>query len=171
MPRLADVRVAADNLTGSQKQLVKFGLIGVVAVFTDLCMYWVFLNLLPENVISGSVRNEVVAKALSFVCGLMVTYHLNKRWTWRRKDRSNRRLVKFMTAYGISLLLNVAINTGALELLHHQEPFTALPFKYVIAFVLATGICASFTFVGQKFWIFRTKEEAESELDEPAQGE
>ena len=150
--------MATVALSESQKQLVKFGLIGVLAVLTDLSTYWLFLNSLPEQLTVGSVRNEVVAKALSFLCGLLVTYQLNKRWTWRRKDRSNRRLVKFMLTYGISLVLNVTINTGMLELLHHQDPFTALPFKYFIAFVVATGVCASFTFVGQKFWIFREGE-------------
>lgn len=153
------VTKATAALSESRKQLVKFGLIGVLAVLTDLSTYWIFLNALPENVASGSMRNEVVAKALSFLCGLLVTYQFNKRWTWRRKDRNNRRLVKFMLTYGVSLVLNVAINTGALELLHKQEPFTTLPFKYFIAFVLATGVCATFTFIGQKFWIFRNPEE------------
>ena len=147
--------MATVALSESRKQVVKFGLIGVLAVLTDLSTYWVFLNTLPENFASGSMRNEVVAKALSFLCGLLVTYQFNKRWTWRRKDRSRRRLVKFMATYGISLVLNVAINTGMLELLHHQDPFTALPFKYFIAFGVATGTCATFTFVGQKFWIFK----------------
>ncbi len=88
----------------------------VLAVLTDLACYWIFLNLLPEEVANGTMRNEVVAKALSFLCGLLVTYQFNKRWTWRRKDRNNRRLVKFMLTYGISLVLNVVINTGMLEL-------------------------------------------------------
>ena len=62
-----------------------------------------------------------------------------------------------MLTYGISLVLNVVINTGMLELLHRQPPFTNLPYKYFIAFAVATGLCASFTFLGQKFWIFRSE--------------
>ena len=146
------------KLTESNKQLVKFGLIGVLAVLTDLCMYWVFLNVLPEKAF-GWVGNEVLAKGMSFLCGLLVTYQFNKRWTWRTKDRSNKRLVKFMLTYGISLVLNVVINTGALKVLLGNETFAGVPFKYFIAFVIATGVCATFTFLGQKFWIFRTKGE------------
>ncbi len=139
------------------KQLVKFGSIGVLAVLTDLAAYWVFLNLLPEGILPGALGNEALAKTLSFLCGLMVTYHLNKRWTWRRKDRSNRRFVKFMAIYGISLLLNVGINSALLQLLHGQEAFAAIPYKYFVAFVGATGFCSVFNFLGQKFWIFRVK--------------
>lgn len=146
------------KLTESNKQLVKFGLIGVLAVLTDLCMYWTFLNVLPEKAFGGWLGNEVLAKGMSFLCGLLVTYQFNKRWTWRKKDRSNKRLVKFMLTYGISLVLNVSINTGALKVLLGNEAFAGVPFKYFIAFVIATGVCATFTFLGQKFWIFRVKE-------------
>src|SRR5436190_3997117 len=104
-------------LTESRKRLIKFILIGMLAVLTDLAMYWVFLNTLPEHALPGTMGNEVLAKALSFLCGLMVTYHLNKRWTWRRKDRSNRRFVKFLLTYGFSLALNVTLNAALLRLL------------------------------------------------------
>jgi len=137
------------------KQIVKFGFIGVLAVLTDLAAYWVFLQLLPEMAIAGGFGNEAVAKTLSFLCGLMVTYHLNKRWTWRRKDRSDRRLVKFMLTYGISLLMNVGINTGLLHLLHNHPWLVGVPYKYFVAFVGATGFCSVFNFVMQKFWVFR----------------
>ena len=142
-------------LTETRKRLIKFILIGMLAVLTDLSMYWVFLNILPEHVLPGMMGNEVLAKALSFLCGLMVTYHLNKRWTWRRKDRSSKRLAKFLLTYGFSLALNVTLNAALLRLLLGHQEFAPLPNKYFIAFVGATGICATFTFLGQKFWIFR----------------
>lgn len=154
-------------LSEGHKQLTKFGFIGVLAVITDLSAYYVFLNLLPENALPGTLGNEALSKTLSFLCGLMVTYHLNKRWTWRRKDRSNTRFAKFMLTYGISLLLNVGINSGLLHVLHTQDWLAALPHKYLIAFVGATGFCATFNFLGQKFWIFKAPgplDELEEEL-------
>ena len=150
----------SDNVAEHNKQLVKFGLIGVLAVLTDLGCYWILLNVLPENALPGMLGNEALAKTLSFLCGLMVTYHLNKRWTWRRRDRNDRRFVKFMLTYGISLLLNVGINTAMLFLLHEREVFAPVPHKYLMAFVVATGLCSGFNFLGQKFWIFRPAEAA-----------
>ncbi|MBK7384464.1 MAG: GtrA family protein [Flavobacteriales bacterium] len=148
--------MVAIALSESRKQITKFVLIGMLAVLTDLAMYWVFLNNLPEQVLPGTLGNEVLAKALSFLCGLMVTYHLNKRWTWRRKDRSNRRFMKFLLTYGVSLVLNVSLNAGLLHLLYGYESLAFLPNKYFIAFAGATGVCATLTFLGQKLWIFRS---------------
>lgn len=138
------------------KQLTKFAFIGGLAVLTDLGAYWVFLNVLPEQALPWELGNEALAKTLSFLCGLMVTYHLNKRWTWRRKDHSSKRFAKFMFTYGISLVLNVGINSGLLHVLHEHALFAAVPYKYFIAFAGATGFCATFNFLGQKFWIFNS---------------
>lgn len=143
------------ELKESNKQLVKFGFIGVLAVLTDLACYWAFLNLLPENALPGGLGNEPLAKTLSFLCGLSVTYYFNKRWTWRRRDRNDRRLAKFLLTYGISLILNVGINSGLLYGMT-IEPFTDIPNQYLVAFIGATGICSAFNFVGQKFWIFNS---------------
>lgn len=143
-----------DSLSENKKQLTKFIIIGVLAVITDLACYTAFLQIITEDVF-GMVSNEAVCKTLSFLCGLSVTYSLNKRWTWRRKDRDHRRLVKFMLTYGVSLVLNVSINSLLLYILHDQELFAAVPKKYLVAFIGATGFCSAVNFVGQKFWIFK----------------
>jgi putative flippase GtrA len=150
----------AKALSENKKQLTKFVLIGGLAVLTDLACYYLFLRLLPGDALHGPMDNEAVSKSFSFLCGLSVTYWFNKRWTWRRKDHDTGRLMRFLLVYGVSLLLNVGINSGMLHLLYTQAPFTELPLKYLIAFVVATGTCSAFTFLGQKFWIFKPGEEA-----------
>lgn len=140
--------------TPLKKQMIKFVIIGVMAVIVDLCFYYIFLNILPE----GSyfeLGNEAVAKALSFLCGMVVTYTFNKFWTWKKKDRSNRRLVKFISLYGCSLIVNVAVNSGLLFILHEWEEFAILPYKYFIAFSGAVGVTALLNFLGQKYWVFK----------------
>ena len=42
-----------------------------------------------------------------------------------------------------------------LAVLHQNDLFAAVPHKYLVAFVGATGICSVFNFIGQKFWIFK----------------
>lgn len=141
-------------LPGVQKQLVKFAVIGVGAVLVDLCCYYILLNLLPEHLFQV-MDNESVAKTISFLCGMTVTYTFNKKWTWRKNDRSNTRMVKFGSLYGFSLLMNVSTNAALLFLLQHFSYIIDLPFKYFIAFVGATGMAASINFLGQKFWVFK----------------
>lgn len=143
------------------KQLIKFTLIGLLAVLTDLIFYFIFLNIIPSNLFDF-LSTESVSKALSFVCGIFVTYNLNKYWTWRKRDRSHKRLAKFTVLYSTSLFLNVAVNGTALYILKNYEWLAFLPKKYLIAFVAATGASAIFNFTGQKFWVFKTKEEFNS---------
>lgn len=140
-----------------RKQLVKFTLIGVLAVLVDLCCYYLLLNLLPEKLLTV-VSNEAVSKCISFLCGMTVTYSLNKLWTWKKRDRSKMRMVKFSALYGFSLGMNVASNSFFLFILHQNSDIIDLPYKYLIAFVGATGLSACINFVGQKFWVFKELE-------------
>ncbi len=136
-----------------KKQLIKFIVIGVLAVMVDLACYYILLNLLPEKVFSF-IGNEVFAKTISFLCGLSVTYFFNKKWTWKQSGSSKRRFAKFVTLYGFSLVLNVGMNSAFLYILKSNAVFSDLPYKYFIAFIGATGISASMNFLGQKFWVF-----------------
>jgi putative flippase GtrA len=136
-----------------QKQLIKFTLIGMLAVIVDLLCYYLLLNLLPERVLS-KIRNEAFSKGLSFICGMTVTYFLNKFWTWKKKDHSRKRVIKFALLYGSSLIINVGVNSGLLFVLHEYRSQFDLPYKYFVAFAGAAAVSASINFIGQKFWVF-----------------
>lgn len=138
-----------------KKQLVKFTLIGILAVIVDLICYYILLNILPEKLLS-TISNEAFAKTLSFICGMTVTYTFNKLWTWKTKDRSKKRVVKFALLYGSSLLINVGVNSLLLFMLHENKTLIDLPYKYFIAFIGATGTSAVVNFIGQKFWVFKS---------------
>jgi putative flippase GtrA len=137
-----------------KKQVVKFTAIGVLAVLVDLSCYYLLLNLIPEKLF-GFAPNESVAKSISFLCGMSVTYSLNKLWTWKKKDKSKARMAKFVALYAFSLVMNVAVNSSMLFLLHHFADIIDLPYKYFIAFIGATGFSAVMNFIGQKFWVFK----------------
>ena len=150
------------NIHPVKKELIKFTLIGILAVLVDLSVYYVLLNVLPEDVLQFA-SNEAISKTISFLCGMVVTYSLNKLWTWKQRDRSNKRLVKFTVLYGVSLFLNVFTNSTLLYILEHNQDIYDVPYKYFLAFVGATGMSAVVNFVGQKFWVFRVRGE-ESDL-------
>lgn len=144
-------------LTEFKKQVIKFGLIGVLAVLTDLTAYYVLLKILPDLILG--INDIYVAKTLSFLCGLVVTYNLNKQWTWRKRDKSRKRLVKFMILYMISLLLNVLSNAAFLFILLNYKDVLDVSREYFIAFICATVLCSLFNFLGQKFWVFKGSDE------------
>jgi len=61
------------SISPLKKQLIKFTLIGVLAVMVDLTCYYILLNIFPENWTFG-FHIEDFAKAISFLCGMSVTY-------------------------------------------------------------------------------------------------
>ncbi len=130
-------------------------MIGMLAVIVDLIAYYTLLHSLPER-LPLSIGVEAFAKGLSFICGMTVTYTLNKFWTWKKKDRSHKRIAKFALLYGASLLINVGVNSLLLFAMHHYQSYMDLPHKYIIAFIAATGVSACVNFIGQKFWVFRS---------------
>ncbi len=144
------------NISEFKKQIIKFGLIGFLAVFVDMAIYYVLLNSFPES-FKEMIAPEVLSKTISFMCGTFVTYNLNKLWTWRQRDRNHSRFAKFMLLYGTSMLVNVATNTFLLFVLHNYSHIIDLPNKYLIAFVGATGMSAVLNFAGQKVWVFRNQ--------------
>jgi putative flippase GtrA len=162
------------KLPESNKQAIKFILIGVLAVLTDIVCYFIVLNLLPEKIYF--LDNEVVAKAISFLFGFTVTYTLNNRWTWRKTDHSRDRIFKSLLLYSISLGLNVFLNSMFLYLLRDRGMVNYFPFStanqicemigftigaHLFAIIITTGLTAVFNFLGQKFWVFADKTENE----------
>jgi putative flippase GtrA len=153
-----------NKLPDLQKQLIKFFMIGVFASLVDLIFYFFMLQIIPLFEINlnfvGTVfhpDNNDLSKTISFVLGSLVTYNLNKYWTWKQKDRSHKRFAKFYTLYGISLMLNVFANKMALYVLNENAMFEWVPKKFLVAFVFATGTSAIFNFAGQKLWVFSSK--------------
>jgi putative flippase GtrA len=142
------------QLSPVKKQLIKFTLIGMLAVLVDLACYYTVLTLLAED-FDTFVSHEAFAKTISFLCGMVVTYSLNKLWTWKKKDKSKSRLVKFAGLYGFSLFINVFTNSTLLYLLEEYKDLLNLPYKYFIAFIGATCASAALNFLGQKFWVFK----------------
>lgn len=160
------------KLPETNKQAIKFVLIGILAVLTDIICYFIVLNLLPEKVYS--IDNEIIAKTISFLFGFTVTYTLNNRWTWRKTDHTKERIFKSLVLYGVSLGLNVFFNSFFLYLLDDKGFIDYFPFSlantitglfgihigaHLFAIIITTGLTAVFNFLGQKFWVFADKKE------------
>lgn len=147
----------SQKLPPVQKEFIKFMMIGSLSVLVDLVLYYLFLEIFPEKVMSF-LTNEMIAKALSFVGGLSVTYYFNLHWTWKLKGYPHKDFIlKFILLYSGSLVLNVITNSAFLYILHNYSAFTEIPYKYFVAFVIATALSGILNFVGQKFWVFTVK--------------
>ena len=167
----------------TSKQLAKFFLSGIVAVCSDLIVYY-GLSAIPKLytiTIYGNISfNETdIYKGIGFIVGTFVTYNLNKYWTWRQNDRRKGRVKKFIILYAITFFFNVAVNKQFLHMLpdnefaitvkHHSgliEQLFAMKIDKILAFGIATFLSSLLSFSGQKFWVFRTEPAIEEEGDD-----
>jgi putative flippase GtrA len=141
------------------KQITKFFIIGVSAVLVDLVIYYFMSDILSLN--------TDISKASGFLVGTVYTYYLNKMWTWRYTEKSNKGMVfMFGLVYGISFVFNILINKFGLVLIPefevslkidsaswHYDIFAIKGGKF-LAFFIATITSAIINFLGQKFLVF-----------------
>lgn len=145
----------------ASKQVTKFAISGVLAVMVDFFVYFAISQFLDLN----------VSKGLSFCSGMFVTYNLNKYWTWRQRDKNNKRFGKFVGLYLAAMLVNIFANGYFIGLLSDSEAvfsirdqfgvlnhFFTIKVDKILAFLIATVISATLTFLGQKFWLFKVKD-------------
>lgn len=144
----------------ASKQITKFVISGLLAVMVDFLVYFALSQFLDIN----------ISKGLSFCSGMLVTYNMNKYWTWRQTDKNNRRLGLFTVLYLVAMVINIWVNQFSIELIPNAEfvatinrasgqimDLITVKIDKVAAFIIATGTSATFTFIGQKFWLFKEK--------------
>jgi putative flippase GtrA len=141
------------------KQFAIFFVIGCSAVALDFVVYnyvleWLCPGCADETNFKKYFLNfnsADLAKAAGFMCGSMYTYYMNKRFTWKKKDRNNRRLARFFALYGISFVMNILGNKWALSWPDELVSFIKVKDS---AFLFATGLSVVINFLGQKLWVF-----------------
>jgi len=142
------------------KQITKFFIIGVSAVLVDLIVYYALSDLLNINI--------DFSKAAGFLIGSVYTYYLNKKWTWRHTEKTNKGMIgRFAIIYAISFIFNILINKYSLLFIPDFEIASSITFSNkdvmtlfsvkgdkFMAFFFATVFSAVFNFLGQKYWVF-----------------
>ena len=120
-----------------KKEISRFLVVGFSAVACDFLVYYLLINFL----------NHTPAKAISFLSGTALAYVFNKYWTFEKKEKSHKEMLRFLVLYLSTFVVNVAINQGVLNILAGYVFF---------AFLCATGTSTVLNFIGQKWWVFKT---------------
>jgi len=129
-----------------RRQFLVFLIVGCLTVLVDYSSYRFFLEI-------GLTQIDI-AKTGSFITGTIFAYFANHFWTFSRAAPIKYSIWRFFLLYGLTLLVNVSVNSFALKF------FTiniSLQYSYLItlAFLIATGISATLNFLGMKFWVFK----------------
>lgn len=87
----------------AQKLVVKAGRYGVVGIATNLSVYLLFLLLIRLGL------DAVVASALCYCLGVLLSYLLNRTWTFESTAKHRSDAPRFLLAYGGGLILNIIL--------------------------------------------------------------
>jgi putative flippase GtrA len=124
---------------GVVDQAVRFVVFGVLSAGVDFGVYTLILHL-------GAWAD--VAKAISFVCGTITAYVLNRRWTFDSAGGAAP-ATRFALLYSVTFFVNVGVNALGLHVLagHH--------WTVPVAWVIAQGTATVINFVMLRMVVFR----------------
>lgn len=117
---------------------IKFNVVGIMNTAVDFGVFMILNRYL------GLIY--AVSQVISYSCGMVNSYFLNKFWTFQKREGFTAiEVTKFilvnLCSLGVSLLV--------LYILQSKWSWEVLPSK-----VLATGFSVGVNFLGNKFWVF-----------------
>lgn len=127
-----------------RRELVVFSINGLVSV---AIAYGVYRGLVHKGLMIE------VANGIAYLAGMTYGFFANKRLSFRNSSEvSFRMLVCYASLHTATLLVNVSVNSVALEILR------GLPGALSIAFMVAIACSTVLNFLGLKFWVFERRD-------------
>ena len=113
------------NLLISNKQLIKYGIIGCFCVGLDFLVYSFLIKIINMPYLYANV--------ISVHCGIFTSFFLNRHFTFKVKNRT---LLRFVSFYAVGLI-GLAISSGMLILLVEKIELNELVSKAFTVIVVA----------------------------------
>jgi putative flippase GtrA len=138
------LRPLYDQLPEGQRQFLKFSMVGGIGFVMDAGSYTLITHFFGVGPFAGRLIS-----AAGF--GMTTTWLLNRSLTFRNQRGGSiwSEYLRFATANGIGLLLNIGTHT---LLVHHVGLFAAFP---ILGIVAGTAVGLVFNFTGSKYFVFR----------------
>jgi putative flippase GtrA len=133
--------LASFGIRDDMLQFVRFCLVGVVNTLTTFLSYVAI-----TRSSSFFLEHYVSAEALAYFAGTIVSFTLNRSWTFRRTSAITAREV---ARFYVALLGGLAVNVTVVYLL--VEWFKL---NDIIAVALSLIITIAWNFLFMKFWVF-----------------
>ena len=133
---MSRISTTIERLGAVQGQMFRFAVVGLVS---NLVLYLVYLALTEWGV------GPKTAMTGLYVLGVLQTFVFNKRWTFRHRGHVTPAFVRYVIAYAIGYVLNLAV----LWLLVDHLGLAHQWVQGGMILTLALGF-----FLAQKYWIF-----------------
>ena len=135
------------------RELVKFALVGGTCFVIDTVLFFGIKTVVLPN-------NPVTAKIIATLVATIVSYILNREWSFRTRGGRERHheALLFFLVNGIGIVLNSAPLYIARYAFHLQEPhvsrLTEEISDFLSAQIIGTLIAMAFRWYGYKNWVF-----------------
>ncbi|MDR3583798.1 MAG: GtrA family protein [Desulfosporosinus sp.] len=123
-------------------EFMRFCLVGAVNTGVDLTVFTVLSNL-------GVLL--LVAQCVSYTCGVLNSFLLNRTWTFRGRGQSRGQLIRFL-----ALNLGTLATTYGLLVYFHNH----LAWPLLVCKLVATGASLGINYAGSRLWIFTSISES-----------
>ena len=120
------------------KQFIRYVLVGVFNTVFGYCIIFACMYLLGLG--------AELSNAIGYAVGLLVSYTLNRHFTFASKHRRTTEFARFLLVFGIAYALNFAV---LLVLLHGLHVHAG------VSQVLAGIVYVGASYLMNKFWVFR----------------
>lgn len=132
------------------RQLLRYGLFGIVCSATDTLIFWFLTSALDAN--------PLVMNVFSTAVGVSMSFYFNRRYTFKVRDKAGKRYIAFFSIGALGLVVSeLIIGYGT-----HRFPGVEPVFVKLVA-VMLVGL---FQFFLNRNISFRTAVGAENDDDE-----
>ena len=136
-------------------EVLHFGIVGVLGYV----LIFVFYNVLHWN--------YWVASGTSYIIGSFISYFGNKKLTFKVEESNWKFVFRFainiatcyFVAYGIAQPLVQSLMAGYSQMISDKIGIAPATIEDNVAILFGMGLFIVFNFIGQKFFVFRKKEE------------
>ncbi|HEY8911112.1 MAG TPA: GtrA family protein [Desulfosporosinus sp.] len=117
-------------------EFMRFCLVGAINTGVDFTVFTVLSNL-------GVLL--LVAQCVSYTCGVLNSFLLNRTWTFRGRGQSSGQLIRFL-----------ALNLGTLSVTYGLLVYFRyhLVWPLLVCKLVATGASFGINYLGSRLWIF-----------------
>ena len=129
------------------KKALKFIIVGIINTVVGTSVMFLLYNFAGVNYWISSASNYIV--------GSIVSYVLNKYFTFNNKEKSVKQIVKFVVNISLCYFLAYGIAKPAVELMLTPLSVTV---KENLAMLVGMGLFVIFNYIGQRFFVFKENE-------------
>lgn len=117
-------------------QALRFGIVGLASNGVGYCLYLLM---------TWAGMGPKLAMSLLFCIGTLQTFVFNKRWSFKYRGQDQMVMLRYLCAYGIGYLVNLAALLVLVDHLHYRHATVQGMMILVVAALM---------FLLQKFWVF-----------------